>query len=90
MAGERYADEPGRRCVDFVEMITAYLDRTLTDDIRRNVDEHLAHCAGCRAAVAQWRMVANLAGQLTAGDVADIDPYVRDRLTATFLEIRRR
>jgi anti-sigma factor RsiW len=71
-------------------MITAYLDRTLTEDVRRNVDEHVARCVGCRAALAQWRTVAGLAGQLTAADVADIDPYVRDRLMATFLQIRRR
>jgi anti-sigma factor RsiW len=90
VAGGQYADGPGQRCIDLVEMITAYLDCTLTDEVRRSVDEHLARCAGCRAAVAQWRMVASLAGQLTAGDVADIDAYVRDRLAATFLEIRRR
>jgi anti-sigma factor RsiW len=90
VADEQYAAEPGQRCVDFVEMITAYLDRTLTDDVRRNVDEHVAWCAGCRAALVQWRTVASLAGQLTAADVADIDPYVRDRLMTTFLEIRRR
>jgi anti-sigma factor RsiW len=90
VADGQCAAEPGKRCVDFVEMITAYLDRTLTDDVLRTVDEHLAHCAGCRAALAQWRAVASLAGQLTAADVADIEPYVRDRLMATLLEIRRR
>lgn len=90
MTDEQYGAEPGQRCVDFVEMITAYLDRTLADDVRARVDEHLEQCAGCRAALTQWRTVAGLAGQLTAADVADIDPYVRDRLMATFLRIRRR
>jgi anti-sigma factor RsiW len=90
MAAEQYDAEPGQRCIDFVEMITAYLDRTLADDVRRDVDEHLERCAGCRAALTQWRTVASLAGQLTPADVADIDPYVRDRLMATLLEIRRR
>jgi anti-sigma factor RsiW len=87
---EQNAAEADQRCVDFVEQITAYLDGTLPHDVRRRVDEHLGQCKGCRAALSQWRTVAGLAGQLRAADVADVDPYVRDRLVATFLEIRRR
>lgn len=79
-----------QRCIEFVEQLTAYLDDTLPQETRRRVDEHLALCEGCSAALSQWRTVAELAGRLTAADVADIDPYVRDRLMATFLEIRRR
>ena len=90
MTDERNAAETDQRCVDFVEQITAYLDGTLPHDARRHVEEHLGQCEGCQAALSQWRTVATLAGQLTAADVADIDPYVRDRLMATFLEIRRR
>jgi anti-sigma factor RsiW len=82
--------ESDQRCIDFVEQITAYLEHTLPHDLRRRADEHLEQCPGCRAALAQWRTVARLAGKLTAADVADIDPYVRDRLMTTFLEIRRR
>jgi anti-sigma factor RsiW len=84
------AAETDQRCIDFVEMITAYLDGTLPHDVRRRVDQHLGHCQGCQAALSQWRTVAGLAGQLTAAEVADIDPFTRDRLMATFLEIRRR
>lgn len=84
------ANVTDQRCIDFVELLTAYLDDTLPQESRRRVDEHLALCEGCNAALSQWRTVAELAGQLTAADVADIDPYIRDRLVATFLEIRRR
>lgn len=86
-AGEEEADQ---RCIDFVEQLTAYLDGTLPRPARRRVDEHLEHCEGCRAALAQWRTVARLAGRLGPADVADLDPFVRDRLMATFREIRRR
>ena len=79
-----------QRCIDFVELLTAYLDGTLPGETRQRIEEHLQQCDGCRAALSQWRTVAALAGQLTAADVADIDPYLRDRLMATFLEIRRR
>jgi anti-sigma factor RsiW len=87
---DQNAAEPGQRCVDFVEMLTDYLDRTLTDDDQRRVEEHLRHCAGCRAALAQWRTVKSLAGRLVPADVADIDPFLRERLISTFLEVRRR
>ena len=90
MRDNENANVTDQRCIDFVELLTAYLDDTLPQESRRRVDEHLALCAGCTAALSQWRTVAELAGELTAADVADIDPYIRDRLVATFLEIRRR
>lgn len=90
MTDDQHAAETDNRCIEFVEQLTAYLDGTLPHDIRQRVDDHLGHCEGCRAALSQWKTVADLAGQLTTADVADIDPYVRDRLMATFLEIRRR
>lgn len=90
MAGSREPSETDQRCIDFIELITEYLDGTLPSDVSRRVSEHLGHCEGCQAALSQWRTVTKLAGQLTAADVADLDPYVRDRLMATFLEIRRR
>ena len=90
MTDKQHAAETDQRCIDFVEMITAYLDGTLPHDVRRHADAHLGQCEGCRAALSQWRTVAGLAGRLTTADVADIDPYTRDRLMTTFLEIRRR
>lgn len=82
--------ESDQRCIDFVELITAYLDGTLPDRSRRRIDEHLKGCAGCRAALAQFRTVAELSGRLSPADVADLDPYLRDRLLTTFREPRRR
>lgn len=90
MREDQHGAEIDHRCIDLVAQLTAYLDGTLPHDVRQRVDEHLGHCEGCRAALSQWKTVADLAGQLTPADVADIDPYVRDRLMATFLEIRRR
>jgi anti-sigma factor RsiW len=89
MTGER----PGgadQRCVELVELLTAYLDDALDAQTRRRVDEHLDGCAGCRAALAQWRTVAALAGRLTAADVATLDPYLRERFLATLVVPRRR
>jgi anti-sigma factor RsiW len=78
------------RCIDVVELLTAYLDDVLDPETRRHVDEHLEGCAGCRAALVQWRTVAGLARKLTAADVADLDPYVRERFLDTLVVPRRR
>jgi anti-sigma factor RsiW len=87
---ERHQEAADQRCVELVELLTAYLDDALTDDSRRRFDEHLEGCGGCRAAIAQWRTTARLAGRLRTEDVADLDPYVRDRLLATLTRPRRR
>ncbi len=89
MTGERPAGADPR-CMELVELLTAYLDDALDAQTRRDVEEHLRGCAGCRAALAQWRAVAGLAGRLTAADVAGLDPYVRERLLATLTAPRRR
>lgn len=77
-------------CKEFVELITAYLDGALPDDLRADVDEHLDTCDGCRNVLAQWRTVINLAGRLTEADVANTDDLTRDRLISTFRGLRRR
>jgi anti-sigma factor RsiW len=89
MTGEHPAGDD-RRCIELVELLTAYLDDTLDAQTRRQFDEHLEGCAGCRAALAQWRTVAALAGRLTTADVANLDPYVRERFLATLIAPRRR
>ena len=78
------------RCIEFVDMVTAFLDGEVSEDQRWRIDHHLEGCQGCRAALGQFRTVIRVAGRLTAADVADVDPLVRDRLTATLREPRRR
>jgi anti-sigma factor RsiW len=89
MTGERPAGAD-KRCIELVEFLTAYLDDALDAQTRRLLEEHLEGCAGCRAALAQWRTVAGLAGRLTPADVAGLDPYVRERFLATLVVPRRR
>jgi anti-sigma factor RsiW len=80
----------GLSCAEFVDLVTAYLDRTLPEDVAAGVDEHLSGCGGCRAALAQWRAVIDLTGDLTEADVARADPLATDRLMTTFRRLRRR
>jgi predicted anti-sigma-YlaC factor YlaD len=81
-------DDP--RCIEFVSLVTAYLDGEVDQEQRRRIDNHLDGCQGCRAALHQFRTVIRLAGRLTAADVAEVDPLIRDRLTATLRAPRRR
>ena len=78
------------RCIEFVSLVTAYLDGEVDQQQRRRIDEHLQGCQGCRAALDQFQTVIGLAGRLTAADVADVAPLIRDRLTATLRAPRRR
>lgn len=78
------------RCVELVELITAYLDGDVDDATRQRLERHLEGCAGCRAAVQQFRTVIELAGWLRPADVAPIDPLIRDRLIAALRVPRRR
>ena len=78
------------RCIEFVGLVTAYLDGQVDQDQRRRIDKHLQGCRGCQAALDQFQTVIRLAGRLTAADVADVDPLIRDRLTATLRVPRRR
>jgi len=77
------------RCIEVVDMVTAYLDGEVSEDQRRRIDHHLDGCQGCQAALHQFRTVIRLAGRLTPADVASIDPLIRDRLTATLRAPRR-
>jgi anti-sigma factor RsiW len=78
------------RCLEFVSLVTAYLDGEVGEEQRRRMDRHLEGCRGCRAALNQFQTVIRLTGRLNAADVADVDPLIRERLTATLRVPRRR
>ena len=78
------------RCVEFVDLITDYLEGNISEEQRSRMEHHLEGCAGCRAALEQIRTVVTLTGRLTAADVASIDPLIRDRLLSTLRIPRRR
>jgi anti-sigma factor RsiW len=90
MTGQRGPTPNDMACIDVVELLSAYLDGDLDDDLRARVDRHLAGCDGCTAALGQFETVIRLAGRLTAADVASLDPLVRDRLLSTLRIPRRR
>jgi hypothetical protein len=78
------------QCVEFVELITAYLEDALPDELRGRIDAHLEICEGCPNAIEQLRTVVDLTGNLTESDVEELDPLEREALMSTFRRLRRR
>ena len=58
-------------CREFVEVITGYLEGTLSDVDRERFDEHLAACPHCTAYLDQMRTTLRLTGRLTEEDIPD-------------------
>ena len=77
-------------CIEFVELITAYLEDALPAELRARIDTHLDTCEGCPHAIAQLRTVVDLIGNLTESDVEEFDPLEREVLMSTFRRLRRR
>ncbi len=51
-------------CREVVELVTDYLEGTLRDDIRLQMERHLAGCDGCTTYLEQMRQTIRLTGEL--------------------------
>jgi len=51
-------------CQELVELITAYLDRSLSDVDRVRFEEHLQSCRHCRTYLEQMRQTIRALGRL--------------------------
>jgi anti-sigma factor RsiW len=74
------------RCVELVELVTAYLDDALTPDERRRFASHLAACGDCAAYVVQFG--ATIAG-IAATRPSALTPAARAELLEAFRADRR-
>jgi anti-sigma factor RsiW len=52
-------------CQELVELVTDYLEGALPVELHERFDEHIAHCAGCQAYLAQMRATIHATGTLT-------------------------
>jgi anti-sigma factor RsiW len=57
-------------CVEFVEIVTEYLDGTMSAKDRRRFEEHLAACPGCTAYLKQIRDTIRAVGSVTEEDLS--------------------
>lgn len=68
-------------CQELVEIITDYLEDTLSPAERRRFEDHLSGCSGCRNYVEQMRQTIRLAGHLSEEMVVE---SARDALLQVF------
>ena len=54
------------RCDEFVELVTMYLEGTLSAEDRRRVEDHLPNCEGCARYLDQIRQSIGTLGALPA------------------------
>ena len=68
-------------CKELVELVTEYVEGSLAPQEKRQFEEHLDLCPGCRTYVAQMRQTIELLGRLTE---EDIHPRARQDLLRLF------
>ena len=73
-------------CREMVELVTEYLDGTLSRRDRARFDAHLSACTNCTHYVEQFRETVRLTGMLREDDVS---PEAAAALLAQFSEWKR-
>ena len=68
-------------CNEFVELVTEYLEGTLSLEDRRRFEEHLALCDGCSVYLEQMRQTISVLGCLPE---EAIPPAAEDKLLGAF------
>jgi anti-sigma factor RsiW len=74
-------------CRELVELVTDYLEGSLSPAQHARFDAHLDRCAGCRAYLEQLRQTIAAVGRL---EEHQIEPVPRDALLAAFRDWRSR
>ena len=57
-------------CQELVELVTEYLEGTLTAESRARFEEHLGICEGCRNYLEQMETTVRLVGRIRPGDLS--------------------
>jgi predicted anti-sigma-YlaC factor YlaD len=58
-------------CNELVELVTAYLDRSVDAETQKRVVDHLALCDGCQQYVDQFRQTIRVLGELPPERLTD-------------------
>ena len=68
-------------CQELVELVTAYLDGSLSRSDRRRFRAHIGECDHCTAYVEQMRLVIEATGSLSEDD---LEPTALEELLEAF------
>ena len=71
-------------CIEFVEIVTDYLEGALPVRDRERFEQHFGECPHCARYLLQLRETIDLTGRLTVDDVDALQPAARDDLLAAF------
>jgi anti-sigma factor RsiW len=71
-------------CVEFVEVVTDYLEGAMDARDRARLEAHLLACDGCTRYLAQIRTTIELTGRLRTDDVDALGPDARAELLTAF------
>jgi anti-sigma factor RsiW len=74
-------EAPDMQCVEFVELVTAFLDAALDAADERRLVDHLALCDGCERYLEQMRRTVGSLGELPG---SGLPPDARASLLAAF------
>lgn len=70
-------------CQEVIEVVTAYLEDSMTAEERSAFEAHLAICDGCEQYLAQMRSTIDLLGQVQE---ENLRPDTRQRLLDAFAD----
>jgi anti-sigma factor RsiW len=77
----RFRPRQSMVCQQAVELVTDYLEGTLSQAQRRRFEAHIARCPDCPEYLAQIRAVIALAGSITPDDLT---PRMRAEFTSLY------
>lgn len=69
------------RCREFVELVTDYLEGTLSPDDARRFEEHIDHCVWCTRYLEQMRVTIRTVGRI---DEESLSPDAKVALLHAF------
>ncbi len=75
------------RCRQVVELMTEYIEGTLSDSDRKKFEQHIAGCDGCTEYLRQLRISIGLTGRLPDEPVP---AHLAEELVRAFKDWRRR
>jgi anti-sigma factor RsiW len=75
---------PDLVCIEFVEIVTSYLEGALPVRDRERFEHHFDACPHCARYLAQLRVTIDLTGRLTVDDIDALRPEARSDLLAAF------
>jgi anti-sigma factor RsiW len=80
------AEQEHISCQELVELVSDYLDRTLTAEEASLFEQHINFCDGCDWYLEQMRTTIATVGRVTEEEVP---PETRDKLLTAFREWKR-